>query len=194
MRFLKQHSYNIVKLIVFQIGISIFALVVSQAMNMALKNNTALNPALLGVSIFSIGFYLTLVYSMLWEQGTKDKIRIESGRMVADRQYGLKIAIFAAIPSFLIAALVGIGYLFCSVGPFSGTAIEGFSTDFYAIFFFIGTFYEAFLQGVLINVATEATRYMTFFVFAIAPVLPILVAFFAYRLGLREKRLFSRGK
>lgn len=194
MRFLKQHSYNIVKLIVFQIGISIFSLVVSNAMNMALKNNAALDPALLGVSIFSICFYLALVYSMLWEQGTKDKIRIESGRMTADRQYGLKIAIFAAVPSFVIAVLVGIGYLFCSAGPFAGTALEDFGGGLYTVSFLVGTFYEAFLQGVLINVATEATRYMTFFVFAIAPALPILVAFFAYRLGLREKRLFSRGK
>ena len=190
MQFLKQQSYNIVRLIVFQVGISIFSLVITFAMNMALSNRPeALNPTLLAVSAFSLCFYLVLIYSMLWEQGTKDKIRIESGRMTEDKKYGFKIALFAAIPNFIIAFLLALGYLFCSIGPFGGLAIEELAGNLYTVIFFVAYFFEAMLQGFIINFATDSTRYVIVLIYFIAPVIPILISGLAYRFGLREKRL-----
>ena len=196
MQFLKQQSYNIVRLIVFQIGISIFSLVISFAMNMALSNREdALNPTLLGVSIFSICFYLVLIYTMLWEQGAKDKIRIESGRMAEDNKYGFKVALWAAIPNFVLAVLLGLGYLFCSIGPLGGLAIEELAGNLYTVTFFVSYFYESMLQGLILNFATDSTRYIIVLIYAIVPFIPILVSGLAYRLGLREKRLvFFLGK
>ena len=82
MSFLKEHSDNIVKLIINQVGISIFAMFLYTAAA-AIKSEdggASLTFKVL-ISVFSIMFYLLLVYTIGWEIGAKDKIRIDGKRL-----------------------------------------------------------------------------------------------------------------
>ncbi len=100
--FLKEYSYSMVRMFVTQIGMTVFGTMLALA---AAKNDSLL----LACSIFSILFYLFLLYSMGWEIGAKDKIRIDGGRLERSSLRGLYIALGANLPNLLLALLMGIG-------------------------------------------------------------------------------------
>ena len=77
MDFWKKHSYQIVRLFVIQIGIAIFGLVLSFAVATAFRDRSDRLPLLM-VSIFSVLFYLFLLYSVSWEIGGKDRLRLDA--------------------------------------------------------------------------------------------------------------------
>jgi hypothetical protein len=100
--FFKENSYNMVKLFLNQIALTVFGTM--------LALSTVKNPTLLLVtSIFSVLFYLYLVYSCGWEIGAKDKIRIDGGRIAPAPAKGFLIALIANVPNLLLAILMGIG-------------------------------------------------------------------------------------
>ena len=100
--FLKENSYSMVRMFINQIGMTVFGTMLA----LATASNSTL---LLASSIFSILFYLFLLYSMGWEIGAKDKIRIDGGRMKPFPTKGLLIALGANLPNILLALLMGIG-------------------------------------------------------------------------------------
>lgn len=105
--FLKENSYSITKMIINQIGMTVFGTVLAFATN----SNATL---FLLASLFSIVFYLSLLYSMTWEIGAKDKIRVESGRMPNKPLLGMYISLSANIPNIIIVLLMFIGFIFGS--------------------------------------------------------------------------------
>ena len=100
--FFKENSYSIVKLFLNQIGLTVFGTMLC----MATQDNTAL---LIGSSVLSIGMFLFLNYTAVWEIGGKDKIRIDGGRLAPSPLKGVLIAVCANIPNYLLALLIGIG-------------------------------------------------------------------------------------
>ena len=74
MRFLKENMSTITKMIVNQLGMMIFGLVLSMATS---QNDTLF----LLASVFSVCFYMFLVYTVGWELGAKDKVRLDGGRI-----------------------------------------------------------------------------------------------------------------
>ena len=96
--FFRQYSYSIIKMFVNQFAISIFGIVLAMATLAA--NNTVLTWI---VSIFSIVFYLFLIYTMTWEIGAKDRISVDVGKMVYKPFIGFWMALVANIPNLLIA-------------------------------------------------------------------------------------------
>ena len=77
--FWKENSYKIVRLIVFQLGIGVLGIITSFAT--AGLEMKWVYPA---SSVFCIVFYLFLVFNMCYEDGQKDGIRIESGKIKRD--------------------------------------------------------------------------------------------------------------
>ena len=112
MTFFKDNSYNIVKMMLYQFGTTLLGAITS----MAAQSNTTL---FLIASIYATLFYFYLLYSMTWEIGAKDRIRVDAGHARADRLTGLKIALFANIPNFIVTLLIAVGFLF---GVVLGTA------------------------------------------------------------------------
>ena len=80
MKLFKENSYDIVRLYVNQLGIMIFSLLLYTAVG-SFSNETLSFWLSVFVSVFSVAFYLVLVYYVVWEIGAKDKIRIDGGRM-----------------------------------------------------------------------------------------------------------------
>ena len=110
MNFIKKNSYNVVKLMINQFGMMVFALVLSFA-TAGMQGGISDKMVLLA-SIFSTGFYMVLIYYMVWELGAQDIIRVEAKRQKYDALYGLKLGLLANLPNFIVAMCGLVGYLF----------------------------------------------------------------------------------
>ncbi len=110
LNFLKEHSYEAVKMVVTQIAISIFGLVLSLACNLA-ENNT------LGLfcSCFAVLFYLFLLYTSVWEIGSKHQIPVQYGHRKNQPLLGLYISLLANSINILMAIFFTIGTFFPNV-------------------------------------------------------------------------------
>ena len=104
MKFIKENSYNMFKMFLDQIAMTVFGTMLSFA---TLKNEGLL----LASSIFSILFYLMLLYTVGWDIGARDKIRIDGGRMKPFPMKGFLIALGANALNILLALLIGIGVM-----------------------------------------------------------------------------------
>ncbi len=105
MKFLKENSYILSRLLVTQLGMMIFAIVLSTAA-------ASFDGILLFVSIFSILFYLVLLYVAIWPLGASDVIRVDAGRQKKCIGKGFLLGTLAAAPSLFLILLMAIGYIF----------------------------------------------------------------------------------
>ena len=102
--FFKENSYNVIKLFLNQIGITVFGTMLALA--------TSGNPSLLLFSsIFATLFLLVLDYNVCWEIGAKDKIRIDGGRLKPMNGKGALLSLLANVPNLILSLLMGIGIM-----------------------------------------------------------------------------------
>lgn len=104
-KFIKENSYLIFKMMVNQLGMLMFGMVLS----MATFEDDKLH---LFTSIFAIGFYMVLLYMMCWEQGQKEKVRVDHGRMKLMPFKGLYMSLCANVVNILLAVLLTVGFVF----------------------------------------------------------------------------------
>ncbi len=112
--FCGKNSDLIVKMLVHQFGLTVFGYLLYSAANVS--GNGAL---VIGFGIFSAVFYLVLLYVLTWENGLKDKVRIDSGRVKKDSLKGVKACLAASLPNLIFAVLALIGYLCIDKGVLS---------------------------------------------------------------------------
>ncbi len=110
LNFLKEHSFDAVKMAVTQVAISIFGLVLSLACSLA-ENNT------LGLfcSVFAVLFYLFLLYTSAWELGSKHQIPVQYGHREYRPLLGLYISLLANSINILMAVFFTLGEIFTNV-------------------------------------------------------------------------------
>lgn len=114
MNFIKKYSYDIVKLYINQIAISIFGNVLAISCGMAGYDTLKLI-----TSIFAVLFFFFLNYSAVWSIGYKQIASIEAGRTPRRPLGGLYMALWASLPNFLFALLVMLGTLLGNIKFFS---------------------------------------------------------------------------
>ena len=107
--FLKENSYSSVKIFLTQIVMSFFGTMLAIA---TLKNASLL----LWSSVFSVVFQLAIVYTIGWDIGARDKIKIDGRRMRPMPSKGFLIALIANAPNLLLAVLMGLGVLIDTKG------------------------------------------------------------------------------
>jgi hypothetical protein len=95
---IKKNSSFIFKMIVNQIALTVFGLVLSVA---TYQNK----PLHVFTGIFAIGFYLVLLYTMSWEAGIADKVRVDAKR-IPYQPYKFAIISLAANSLNTLLALV----------------------------------------------------------------------------------------
>ena len=193
MKFIKDNFYNVLKLMINQFGMMIFGLVLSFA-TAGMQGESSSKMFTL-VSVFSVAFYMVLIYYMVWELGARDIIRVESGRQKYDRFYGTKIALLANVPNLLIALMGVIGYVFGYVitqGEL-GMGMLGFS---HVISGFIQAPYLGIVKQLLSLFGLSESYLARAIVYIITTIPSILVASFGYVLGCKNFRIFpaSKGK
>lgn len=102
---IKKNSSFIIKMIVNQIALTVFGLVLS----VATYQNTPLH---VFTGIFAIGFYLVLLYTMSWEAGIADKVRLDAKRIPYQPYKFAILSLAANSLNILLALLAIIGWIF----------------------------------------------------------------------------------
>jgi hypothetical protein len=110
---MKKYSYSSVKLFVTQMAISLFGLMLAIACAAIGK------AAQLVVSVFAVLFYLFLIYTAIWEVGSKDKFGIEYEKFEARPLTGLYIGLLANSLNFVLALFITLGLSFGDGGILS---------------------------------------------------------------------------
>lgn len=192
MKFLKENSYDIVRLYINQIGIAIFSLVLYFAAAQAGDDGISLIISV-AISVFATAFYMVLIYTATWDLGAKDRIRIDAGRMTEIRHKGVRLSLAANLPNFLFIflSLVGKGAYMLGLG-------NGFDTLFAfsnLILRFAAASYLGILRGVFVSLADSADLYYLLQTcgFLVLMILPCLAAEIGYRFGSKNFRIFSPG-
>lgn len=179
MNFWKAHSSLIMKLVINQIGIVIFSMV----LNLAVANAWG-GPYLVWVSLFSTLFYLFLIYTVMWEQGSKDVIRMDAGRMERDSFLGAKIALWASIPNGVIWILLLLGAV---LSIWNGTL---YNICVYFVCIWEGMYYGAAYNLALLF-AKDFRAWGTVLCYLALFFLMPLCSHIAYVRGMKNKRLFG---
>lgn len=186
MKFFKVHSYDIVKLFINQIGIAIFGIVLTMASSMM---DPSIGDTLsVCVSIFSILFYLYLVYVVVWDMGAKDRIRIDAGRIEYNPTHGLKLMLYAQVPSFFLALLLWLGAILLAIGG-------GFCSSLGSIFYSIGLPLAQALNAMYLGVAGLVfhadMHFLSAVLFTLTSLPALGVCFMGYVFGVKDIRFLT---
>lgn len=111
--FMKKYSYSSVKLFVSQMALSLFGLVLAIACAKIGKTMQVVT------SVGAVVFYLFLIYTSIWEIGSKDKFGIEYGKFKSNPLIGLYIGLLANSLNLLLAFLITFGLSFGDGGALS---------------------------------------------------------------------------
>ena len=175
--FFKNHSYDMVTMLLNQIAISMFGFtLVLAAMkigNDALRNIT---------SIFSTLFYLVLLYIKAWDIGFRDKVSVEQGKKANHPFRGALISLCANAINYVLALFVMLRALLPSV-----SVITSIGDICQAISVFINGMYT----GLLVNQVGGVPLNAYWFIFFLTPSPAILVSGLSYYFGLRDMKYTS---
>ena len=113
LKFIKGNSKLIIRLFLNQIGMTVFGLMISMttaAIETARNEGEPVGAGnhvwLFWASVFAVLFYLFICYAALFDEGQRDKIRVEAGRVPYKPAKGFFIALCASAPNFILALLV----------------------------------------------------------------------------------------
>lgn len=192
MRFLKDNSYNIIKLYINQLGISIFSLLLYSSVA-TMKNEKLSLELTVGISVFAILFYFALIYTAAWDIGASDIIKIESGRMKSQKYKGALLALFANVANIVLAGICVVAMLLYMNGT---EGAIGFSQVANLILRLTDAMHIGVLQGAFRAFSEDANMYnlLQSCGFLAAPILAVLVTHLGYVLGMKNFKIFQSSK
>lgn len=170
--FFKNHSYDIVTMLLNQIAISLFGFSLVLAA-MKIDNDVLRNIT----SVFSILFYLLLLYVKTWDIGFKDKISTEQGKKNNNPFRGALISLCANAINYLFAIFIMLRALLPNVAFFD--SIGGIAQA-------LCMFGQGMYAGLLVNPLGGAPLNTYWFVYFLTPIPAILVCGISYYFGLHD--------
>lgn len=183
MTWFKTNSYSIVKMILNQFGVAIMSL-------MLITITQTRKELMLVAALYATVFYLILLYMMTWELGAKDRIRADAKIVPFDALQGVKLSLAANLPNFLIALLMGIGYLF---GVFF--LEEGWAQGMFGIAHTVGVVWEAMFTGLINSVidpaAVSSLSPLYILAYFLIPLPAIGASALGYAMGSHDRRIFG---
>ena len=175
--FLKDRSYDMVKMFLNQFATAIFGL------SLAFAAGLAKRPVLRNVtSAFSILFYMFLLYTMTWEIGFKDKISVYLGKKPKKPLTGLWISLGANVPNLLFAVMISLGMLFGNASFFGTLGTVGGGA---------AIFLEGMYTGLLANSFLGNPLNSYWWVYFLITIPAMITSGVAYYLGLRDIKFTS---
>ncbi len=177
-KFIKEYSYDAVKMLVTQCAISLFGLVLVLAAGLA-ENDTLSLLSSIGASLF----YLFLLYTTVWEMGAKDSISVEYGHRLAMPLKGLYISAMANAINFVLAIGILLGLLLADVSFFS--TLGGICK---AIDVFIQSMYAGILK---LQIAPGTPLNSLAFVYFLTPLPAMGISCLGYWLGTKNIRILG---
>lgn len=175
--FFKKYGYTSVILIVDQIALALFGFALATATG--LVENKWLQ---WGAGIFSVLFYLSLVYTTVWKEGARDRISADYNRIPRRPWLGACIGLVSAIPNVIL-------FIFIALGSFI-PLLEGIGGACKVI----ALLFEGMYTGLLtIRIGDSPLNTMWWAYFII--ILPLIATtFLGYFAGFHNFRIFPQGK
>ncbi len=170
--FFKNHSYDMVTMLLNQLAISMFGFSLVLAA-MKIGNDVLRNVT----SVFSILFYLVLLYIKTWDIGFRDKVSVEQGKKANKPLRGATISLCANAINYILAVFVMLRALLSNVSFFE--SLGGIAQA-------ICMFTHGMYAGVLVNPIGGAPLNSYWFVYFLTPIPAILVCGLAYYFGLHD--------
>ncbi len=170
--FFKDHSYDMVTMLLNQVAIAMFGFTLVLAA-MKIDNDTLRNVT----SIFSILFYLVLLYIKAWDIGFKDKISVEQGKKANNPFRGALISLSSNAINYLLAIFIMLRALLPNVSFFD--SIGGVCQA-------ISMFAQGMYAGLLVNPVGGAPLNSYWFVYFLTPIPAILICGLSYYFGLHD--------
>ena len=194
MKFLKEHSYDAIRLFIMQIGITIFSFFIYTAAGVIFDEEGHIaTTALLIISLFAIGFYFALLYVTAWEWGAKDKIRIDGGRMEPHSTKAIKISLLANSLNLFLSFVAAISFLFCMGGITAGFAEIG--SVFLIIIRFIAMMFQGLIKTVFLSVeGTLIGFFATALSYFVMSVITVFVTHLGYFAGTKDFKIIRTSK
>lgn len=179
------------KYIVNQIAMSLFGFMMS-ATAVVMGHDW-----LLPFGLFGLLFYYFILFTFVYEDGLKDALRVDGGRMKRDRLLSLKYCSLAAVPAFLIALANCVLRVFGNRGVIAtiysllDTLTRFFTYGMYnAIDNYLFTSSYETAQAEVTRAYFSASG-LSFLCYTIPT---LLVCVIAYNMGLAQIRLNKNGK
>jgi len=142
--YIKSNAYLITNQILNQFGAAMMGLILSAALGGSTNEGL-----ILAVGIFSIGFYMVLQYTSLWDAGARDIIRVEGNRLKYRPYAGFVMSIFSSIPNFIIAILITVGKVFGETIENGGAFGFEWAGTMYTVGRFIALFWESMYNNIV---------------------------------------------
>ena len=187
MKFIKENSYDIVKFFIYQIGIAVFSLTLAIPLAAAVddKNDGLVQ---LFVSILAVLFYCMLVYTVSWDHGATERIRIDAGKSTLDKYRGAKIALLACVPNAILAAVAIVASLLYAEGNVWNSVLG----LLLAILGLIEAMYLGAIQFISSAIANEENVYLINSIgYLIFPLIIVVASHLGYVFGDKNLRLFG---
>ena len=184
LKFLKENSYDIVKVLINQAGITIFSFVLYFSVASFEGADAALHNKLkLAISVFAMLFFFALLYTAAWDLGANDKIRVESGKVKKFIYKGAIIALCANAINFLLSgiSLITVAFNF-------GGVMKSISAVCYTIYWFSNAMYIGVVRsGIMALTSANVVEAIAYFV---APILPVIAYHVGYVFGMKNIKIF----
>ena len=136
-------------------------------------------------------FYAYLLYLVRWEQGAKDRIRADAGRISPRPHFGLKIAVAFSLPMIIPGAIYFLVSLVREVFSVNNAVLNGISNVSVFIAYILSMPFVGFalaLFGQLGKHIAEAGQTLPYSIYMLASVIPgIIFIWGAYYFGYRGK-------
>ncbi len=193
MKLLKDNSYEIVRLVINQVGITIFSLVLYTGLNMAQDSGTTLSIRIL-LSVFATLFYLILLYNAGWEYGSKDKLKVEAGKFKAVPLKGAIMSLVANSVNILMAfSVVAFMSLYLAFGAEWLYTVSGVII---VIIRFTSAMYLGIVQGIFswLPEGSSLTYLLETIGYGLLPLLAIAATQLGYSFGMHDFRIVSLFK
>ena len=189
MKFLKENSYDVVKFFIYQIGIAVFSLTLAIPLSAATGDDGNGKLVQLGVSALAVIFYSILVYTVSWEHGAIDRIKIDGGKSSLDIFKCAKIALIANIPNFILSAFAALSALLYT----EGNAWASVLGILLAILGLIESMYLGTVQFAVAGIANPSTTYYLAISigFFVLPFVMVFASHIGYVFGDKGIRIFG---
>lgn len=105
--FIKKNYRFALKLFANQVGMTIFGLMViiaTKMLSQKIGNDVIYHCA----GVLSILMYVYLIYTAVWEKGSEDKIRIDSGKIKENKLYGLYVSLLANSLNLIMGIIIAV--------------------------------------------------------------------------------------
>ena len=191
LRFLKENDnmHRIARVMVNQVGMMIFATVIT--MTAASWQEEALRqPMALVASIFSIVFYLFLVFYAMREEGSRDSVKIAGGRLEYKPAYGLKIGLCATAPNYIFVLLMLLGLIIGLKTDAEGALLNvgggGIWAAGYMVIQLLQSMYSGVLKALFAVAGLETSMVAATVAYLVTPLIAPLAAYAGYVFGCKH--------